>query len=151
MEGWQQPVINVICMYNSIIGIGSTEQCNEAFHTTVCSQMSESWLQIPLLFFLLFFPFSSPLLSGRTECSILGHTIFRGYLPANSSPPGRVDDKGHQQTGDQTCARKGNNPASVDPKDHAPVDGAPITRAQANTDGSTRNALRSRHGKFCKC
>ena len=72
-------------------------------------------------------------------------------VASSGDSPRRVDDESHEQTRNQTRARKSDNPAGVDPENHTPVDSAPVTRAQADTNGSTRNALSSGHGEFYEC
>lgn len=53
----------------------------------------------------------------------------------------RVEDDTSQATRNDTSARKGDDPAKVDPGDHAPVDGPPRTSAETDTDSRTRDTL----------
>lgn len=52
-----------------------------------------------------------------------------------------VDDYAHQATRNDTGDREGNDPASIDPENHSPVDRLDITCAKTNTNGGTDNAL----------
>jgi len=64
------------------------------------------------------------------------------------APPGGVDDDAHQTPRDDARHGQGDDPAKVDPRDHAPVDGAPGARAEADADGGARDALRGGDGEF---
>lgn len=67
------------------------------------------------------------------------------------SPARSVDDEASQDSGEGGGDGQGDDPAHVDPGNHAPVDGAPGAGAQADTDGGAGDALGGRHGKFCGC
>jgi len=59
-----------------------------------------------------------------------------------------VDDGAHEQARDETSRGQGDDPTEVDPGDHAPVDGAPVTVAKTNTHGSAGNTLRCGDGEL---
>jgi len=61
------------------------------------------------------------------------------------APARRVDDNTNQATRDNTSNREGNDPAHVDPGDHAPVDRPPGTVAETNTDSGTGDTLGGRN------
>lgn len=64
------------------------------------------------------------------------------------TPSWSIDDDSHQAARDDTGDRQGNNPASIDPGNHTPVDGPPGARAETHTDSGSGNTLRSRDGKL---
>lgn len=64
------------------------------------------------------------------------------------APARSVDDDAHEAARDDTSDGEGDEPAEVDPADHAPVDGAPGARAETDTDGGTSDALGGRDGKL---
>ena len=64
------------------------------------------------------------------------------------APARGVDDEAHQHTRDQASDGQGDNPTEVDPGDHAPVDGAPCTRAETDADGGAGDALRGGDGEL---
>lgn len=55
-----------------------------------------------------------------------------------------VDQDPRQAPRNDTSDRQRDDPAKVDPRNHAPVDGPPRTSAETNTDGRTRDTLGSR-------
>ena len=60
---------------------------------------------------------------------------------------GRVEDDAHEAARDDTGHGQGDEPTEVDPRDHAPVDRAPCTRAETDADRGTGDALRRRDGE----
>lgn len=71
------------------------------------------------------------------------------YLVDHSdlTPVGRVDDDAHQAARHEAGDGHSNEPTAVDPGNHAPVDGAPVTVAETHTDGTARDALGSGNGE----
>lgn len=65
------------------------------------------------------------------------------------SPARSIDDDAHETAGNDSRHREGDNPAKVDPCDHAPVDGSPGAIAQAHTNCGTRDTLRGGDGELC--
>ena len=61
-----------------------------------------------------------------------------------------MDDKGHEQARDDAGAGQRDDPAAVDPADHAPVERAPVAVAETDTDDGACDALRGGDGEFCK-
>ena len=69
-------------------------------------------------------------------------------VPGNDlAPLGGVDENTNHNTRDDTSHWQGDDPAEVDPGDHAPVDGPPGTRAETDTDGGTGDTLGSGDGE----
>ena len=66
------------------------------------------------------------------------------------TPARGVDDDGAQAARDDTGNGEGDDPAHVDPGDHAPVDRPPGARAETDTDGSSGDALRGGDGELCE-
>lgn len=66
------------------------------------------------------------------------------------APAGGVDDDTADAARDDTGNGEGDDPAHVDPGNHAPVDGAPGARAETDTNGSTSDTLSSGDGELCK-
>lgn len=62
------------------------------------------------------------------------------------APARSIDDQAHKYPRQDTCDWERDDPTTVDPSDHTPIDCPPITRAQADTDGSTGNTLSSGDG-----
>ena len=65
------------------------------------------------------------------------------------SPARSVDNDAHQAARDDTGGGQGDDPAEVDPGNHAPVDGAPGARAETDTDSCARDALSCGDGELC--
>lgn len=75
----------------------------------------------------------------------------RGFFSLYTHAPARgVDDKGHEKARDDAGAGQRDNPAAVDPANHAPVEGAPVAVAETDTDNGARDALRGGDGEFCR-
>ena len=74
----------------------------------------------------------------------------RLLLDTGVTPARSVDDNTSQATRDDTCDGEGNDPTTVDPGNHAPVDGAPGTGTETDTDSGTSNALSGGDGELCK-
>ena len=58
-----------------------------------------------------------------------------------------VDQDTGQAPRNDTSARQRDDPAKVNPRNHAPVNSPPRTSAETNTDGRTRDTLGSRDGE----
>lgn len=65
------------------------------------------------------------------------------------TPAGSVDDDTAEAARDDASDGEGDDPAHVDPGNHAPVDGSPGTRAETDTNGSTGDALSGGNGELC--
>lgn len=65
------------------------------------------------------------------------------------APARSVDDNAHQATRNNTSAGEGDDPATVDPEDHTPVNGPPGSRAETDTDSGTRDTLSGGDRKLC--
>ena len=78
----------------------------------------------------------------------LEHKACFFYLDLHA-PPWSVDDEGHQAARDDTGTRQGDDPAAVDPADHAPVQGTPVAVAQTDADNGAGDALGGRDGQLC--
>lgn len=74
---------------------------------------------------------------------------FIRYLSSAPAPARSVDDESHKAAGDDTGYGEREDPAHVDPGDHAPVDSPPGARAETDADGGTSNALRGGYGELC--
>lgn len=61
----------------------------------------------------------------------------RSKLVERSSEGRSVDRESHDQTGDDSSGRQGDDPRAVRPSDHAPVDSLVVTRAETDADGGT--------------
>lgn len=66
------------------------------------------------------------------------------------SEPRCIDNDTHQAAGHDTCDGQRDEPAQVDPGDHAPVDGAPSARAETDANRGTGDALRRGDGQGCR-
>ena len=66
------------------------------------------------------------------------------------TPARSINDDTHQASRNDAGHRQSDEPAHVDPRHKAPVDGPPRTRAKTNTDSSASNALGSRNRELCK-
>lgn len=69
-------------------------------------------------------------------------------LASLEAPARSVDDESHQATGDDTGHGESDDPAHVDPGDHAPVNSPPGTGAETDADSRASNALRGRDGEL---
>lgn len=58
-------------------------------------------------------------------------------------------DETHQAAGNETGGGDGNDPSEVDPGDHAPVDGSPVTVAETDADNGASDALGGGDGELC--
>jgi hypothetical protein len=76
-------------------------------------------------------------------------TSFLNAL-VGQSPARGIDDDSHETAGKDSRHREGNNPAKVDPCNHAPVDGSPSAIAQTHTDCGTRDTLSGGDGELCR-
>ena len=90
----------------------------------------------------------------RYLCKVLNNKL---HLPLCSidvivstrvTPAGGIDNDTRETPRDNTGNGESEDPASVDPSHHAPVDGAPRARAETNSDGGTGDALSRRDGKL---
>lgn len=61
----------------------------------------------------------------------------------------REGDETHEDTRDQTSDRNSDDPTKVDPGNHAPVNGTPVTVAETDTDDSSSDALGGGDRKLC--
>lgn len=69
-------------------------------------------------------------------------------MPLHAPARGVDDDAGktaREDTGNGECE----DPASVNPGNHAPVDGPPGARAETDTDNGASDALSGRDGELC--
>lgn len=66
------------------------------------------------------------------------------------SPAGSVEDDASKATAEDTGNGEGDDPTTVDPADHAPVDRAPGTGAETDTNDGTSDALGGGDGKLCQ-
>lgn len=70
-------------------------------------------------------------------------------MKSKRHPPSRsINDNTHQTTRHDTRNRQRNDPTEVDPRNHAPVNGAPGAVAETHADGGTGDALRGGDGEF---
>ena len=71
-------------------------------------------------------------------------------MSINCSPVRGVGDEAHQAASDQTSGGDSDEPSHVNPGNHSPVNGPPVTIAETNSDNGTSDALSGRNGKLCK-
>ena len=64
------------------------------------------------------------------------------------TPARSIDNDTTDTARDDARDRKCDDPAHVNPSDHAPVDRAPCTRAETDTDGGTGDTLGGGHGEL---
>lgn|SRR5688572_4267067 len=85
---------------------------------------------------------------------ILGETWSRHNAQASpltlKAPARSVDDDTADAARNDTGDWQGDDPAHVDPRDHAPVDRPPGTGAKTNTNGGTGDTLGSRDRELCR-
>ena len=74
---------------------------------------------------------------------------FLDNVGRNSVPPWCVDNKPHKTPRNNTRDGQREDPATIDPPNHPPVDCLPGTRAETHGDSGTRDALcrRDREGE----
>lgn len=65
------------------------------------------------------------------------------------SPVRRKGDEAHEDARNQSGHGHRDEPAEVDPRHHAPVDGTPVAVAEADADNGARDALGGGDGEFC--
>jgi hypothetical protein len=54
---------------------------------------------------------------------------------------GSIEDNSQETARDDSGDGKGDEPSTVDPGNHAPVDGLVVSGAETDTDGGTSDAL----------
>lgn len=74
--------------------------------------------------------------------------IQRVNTLAGVTPTRGIDDDTTDDAGDDTGDGESDDPAHVDPGNHSPVDRAPSTRAETNTNRGTSDALSGRDGEL---
>jgi len=65
------------------------------------------------------------------------------------APTRSIDNNAHQTSRHDTRHGESDEPAHVDPSNHAPVNSAPCARAETDTDSGTSDALSGGDGKLC--
>ena len=82
-----------------------------------------------------------------SRCFFLPAHFHKEWLVADSPARG-IDDDAHQTACNDTGYWQSDNPAHVDPSNHAPIDCSPGAVAQPNADCRARDTLRGRDGEL---
>ena len=89
-------------------------------------------------------------LSTRSITAITDSYTIKPLSRGRQAPARSVDDDAHQAARNDTGDGEGDDPAEVNPGDHAPVDGAPCAGAETDADGGASDALRGGDRELCE-